>query len=151
MRLRSQNWNGCNRCRGQSGVPADDQSIKDLFRNDRKQRYLIVVFSVLLVCTGCAHTKSVEPVAMSQNNDQNLTCSELDHQIDDNRGTAVNFANRAREVKGDNEKLAVTAVLVSGWAALFIDLSNEEKIKMRSLQDRNQYLVFLKEQKQCQP
>jgi hypothetical protein len=85
---------------------------------------------------------------MSQPGDQNLACSDIDREIDQNQRNAVSYARKAKETSDQNEKVVV-ASFFTGWAQLYLDLSSEEKIKMRSLQDRDQYLVFLKEQKKC--
>jgi hypothetical protein len=109
---------------------------------------LSLIFLLLLGCAGCQSTKSVEPVAMSQPGDQNLACSDIDREIEQNERNAVSFAKKATETSSRNENVVI-ASLFTGWAQLYLDLSSEEKIKMRSLQDRDQYLVFLKEQKKC--
>jgi hypothetical protein len=86
---------------------------------------------------------------MTTQGDQNLTCSEIDREIEQNKWNAVILAKKATEVDENNKKVVI-ASLFFRWAQLYLDLSSEEKITMRSLQDRDQYLVFLREQKKCQ-
>jgi hypothetical protein len=108
----------------------------------------VAVLTSVLACTACAQTRSVEPVAMSQQGDQNLTCVQLNQQIYTNQVAAVNFANQAAKVEGNNTAFQVGTIFTL-WAAMGINLSKEDQIKMRSLQDRNQYLLYLKEEKKC--
>lgn len=137
-------YRGLGTCRLPAAEPAIHRDGPDAARRFG----LSFVFSLLLACAGCQTTKSVEPVAMSQPGDQNLACSDIDREIDQNQRNAVSYARKAKETSDQNEKVVV-ASFFTGWAQLYLDLSSEEKIKMRSLQDRDQYLVFLKEQKKC--
>jgi hypothetical protein len=61
---------------------------------------------------------------------------------------AVNFANQAEKIEGNNTAFEVGTIFTL-WAAMGVDLSKEDQIKMRSLQDRNQYLLYLKGEKRC--
>ena len=130
-----------------------DNPVRTLKRRDalqwasRRPRSVAVLAS-LLACAACAQTRSVEPVAMSQQGDQNLTCTQLDQQIYTNQVAAVNFANQAAKVEGNNTAFQVGTIFTL-WAAMGINLSKEDQIKMRSLQDRNRYLLYLKGEKKC--
>lgn len=123
----------------------------DTFRKGSTRAAFVIVLALLLDCGACASTKSVDPIPIVQQGDQGLTCSQLISQISANQAAAVNFADQARETNNNNEKLHVTELTlpVLPWQELFVDLSKEDQIKMKSLQDRNQYLIFLKEQKKC--
>lgn len=123
----------------------------EILRKGGAQVTCVFVLALLLCCGSCASTKSVEPILMVQQGDQGLTCSQLDSEIYANQVAAVNFSNQARETTNSNEKLHVSEFLNAAmpWQELFVDLSKEDQIKMKSLQDRNQYLTFLKEQKKC--
>lgn len=114
-----------------------------------KTRFVsVLLLASLLLSGGCAQTKSVAPIAISQQGDQNLTCAQIADQIHENQVAAVNFATQAEQVQGKNEAFEVATVFTA-WAALGIDLSKEDQIKMRSLQDRDQYLAYLKRAKKC--
>lgn len=108
----------------------------------------ILVLLSLLVCAGCAATKTVNPIQMSQPGDRDLTCAQINDQIYTNQVAAVNFANQAAKVEGSNTAFEVGTIFVI-WAAMGVDLSKEDQIKMRSLQDRNQYLLYLKDERKC--
>ena len=114
-----------------------------------ERRWLsIAALASLLGCAGCAHTESVEPIAMAQQGDENLTCQQLKEQIADNQRAAMIFANRAAQTQGSNEVFEAVSIF-SMWASFGINLSEEDKVKFRSLQDRDQYLLYLKGQKKC--
>jgi hypothetical protein len=121
---------------------------RDSSQSDLRCLVWVLFLASLLGCAGCAQTKSVDPIPMSQQGDQNLTCTQLNQQIYTNQVAAANFATQAAKVQGNNQVFAVGTIFAL-WAALGIDLSEEDKIKMRSLQDRNQYLVYLKDEKKC--
>ena len=108
----------------------------------------VVLLASLLSSGGCAQTKSVVPIPIAQEGDQNLTCAQITNQIHENQVAAVSFATQAEQVEGKNEAFEVGTVFTA-WAALGIDLSKEDQIKMRSLQDRDQYLAYLKKAKKC--
>jgi hypothetical protein len=107
-----------------------------------------LVLASLLACPGCAETKTVDPIQMSQPGDQDLTCGQINDQIYKNQVAGVSFANRAAKAEGSNTAFEVGTIFTL-WAAMGIDLSKEDQIKMRSLQDRNQYLTYLKDEKKC--
>lgn len=109
----------------------------------------VVVLTSLLISTGCAETKSVRPISISQPGDDTLNCAQLDQQIYVNQVAAVNFANQAAKVEDNNSAFQVGTIFM-GLAALGIDLSKEDQIKYRSLRDRNEYLQYLKGAKKCQ-
>jgi hypothetical protein len=108
----------------------------------------VVLLASLLGSAGCAQTKSVAPIPISQQGDQNLTCAQIAQQIRENQIAAVSFATQAEQVEGRNVAFELGTVFTA-WAALGIDLSKEDQIKMRSLQDRDQYLAYLKTEKKC--
>jgi hypothetical protein len=107
-----------------------------------------MAIAVTPALAGCAHTRTVEPVAMSQAGDEALTCGQLNDEIRQNQVAAANFANQAAEVEGKNTTYEVASIFTS-LAAMGVDLSREDQIKMRSLSDRNKYLLYLKGEKKC--
>lgn len=105
-------------------------------------------FVVLALCLGCA-ARPVTPVMMSQPGDDALSCEQLDQQIAANRNAAVELVRKDKEVEQGNTAKIVAATVFSVWLAMSIDLSHEEQIVMRSLYDRNERLVALKQVKSC--
>lgn len=102
----------------------------------------------LALCLGCA-ARPVTPILMSQPGDDALTCAQLDQQIAANQSTAVELLQKDKQVEQGNTAKVVAATVFSVWLAMSIDLSHEEQIMMRSLYDRNERLVSLKQQKGC--
>jgi hypothetical protein len=85
---------------------------------------------------------------MTQQGDQALSCVQLDDQIHENQLAAVQFAKQARIVDADNDTYKVASIFVT-LAAVGVDLSKADQIKARSLQDRNEYLFYLRTDKKC--
>jgi hypothetical protein len=102
----------------------------------------------LVSLVACAQTRTVTPVAITQPGDEALSCPQLDTQIHDNEAAAVQFARQATKVESNNDAYKVATIFVT-LAAIGVDLSKEDQIKARSLQDRNEYLQYLKAEKKC--
>jgi apolipoprotein N-acyltransferase len=109
---------------------------------------LPAVAALVLSLAGCA-TRQVTPVAMSQPTDDRLTCSEIDQEMKSNQAAAADLLQQNQQVNQANAAKVVASVVLSGWIALTVDLSNEEQIKMRALADRNEALAFLKTKRRC--
>jgi hypothetical protein len=102
---------------------------------------------IALLCAACA-ARQVTPISISQEGDDRLSCQELDQQLKANQIAAADFLQRNEQVRQTNSSLEV-ATIFSLWFSLAKDLSREEQIKMRSLNDRNDRLLMLKRQKDC--
>lgn len=88
---------------------------------------------------------------MAQPGDEQLSCAELDHQIQINEAAAKDFIKKDKQVEnGNTAKTVLSATPFIGiLSAMAIDLSNVEQIKARAILDRNEQLTFLKKQKGC--
>ncbi len=109
---------------------------------------LPAVAALALSLAGCA-ARQVTPVAMSQPTDDRLTCSDIDQEMKSNQAAAADLLQQNQQVNQANAAKVVASVVLSGWIALTVDLSNEEQIKMRALADRNEALAFLKTKRGC--
>jgi hypothetical protein len=114
---------------------------------DRAAR-LPAVAALALSLANCA-ARQVTPVAMTQPTDDRLTCSGIDQEMKTNQAAAAELLQKNNEVDQANAAKVVASVVLSGWIAFTVDLSNEEKIKMRALADRNEALALLKTKKGC--
>lgn len=109
---------------------------------------LAAVIALTCPLLSCA-ARQVTPVSMTQPTDDRLACPEIDQEIKSNQTAAAELLQRNREVNQANAAKVVASVVLTGWMALTIDLSNEEQIKMRALADRNEALALLKTKKRC--
>jgi len=109
---------------------------------------LPAVCALALSLAACA-ARQVTPVAMTQPTDDRLTCSAIDQEMKSNQAAAAELLQKNNEVDQANVAKVVASVVLSGWIAFTVDLSNEEKIKMRALADRNEALALLKTKKGC--
>jgi len=109
---------------------------------------LAAVITLAWPLLSCA-ARQVTPVAMTQPTDDRLTCSQIDQEMKSNQAAAAVLLQQNKEVDQANAAKVVASVVLSGWIALTIDLSNVEKIKMRALADRNEALALLKKAKRC--
>ena len=125
-----------------------DERLGRVVRKDRGYFLAMGLLALLLDCTGCAQTKSVAPIQISQPGDERLSCKQINDEIYTTQVTAINFADQAAKVEGNNTAFKVGTIFTT-WAALGIDLSKEDQIKWRSLEDRNQHLLYLKAEKKC--
>jgi hypothetical protein len=117
-------------------------------RGGARAARLVVCAGACLWLTSCAETQTVRPVSMSQQGDEALSCAQLGDQLHKNQLAAVQFAKQAKAVESDNDTYKVASIFVS-LAAMGVDLSKEDQIKARSLQDRNEYLLYLRAEKKC--
>ena len=113
---------------------------------------VIVRLAAVIALTGpllsCA-ARQVTPVSMTQPTDDRLTCSAIDQEMKSNQTEAAELLQKNKEVNQANAAKVVASIVLTGWLALTVDLSNEEQIKMRALADRNEALAFLKTKKRC--
>lgn len=105
--------------------------------------------AALALCLASCAARQVTPVSMTQPTDDRLTCSEIDQEMKSNQAAAAELLQKNKEVDQANAAKVAASVLLSGWFALTVDLSNEEQIKMRALADRNEALALLKAKKRC--
>ena len=104
--------------------------------------------AALLLLAGCA-ARPVTPVQMAQPGDSGLDCGALDTQIKANAIKAAELLGKDKEVEDANTGKVIASFIFSGLIGLSVDLTREEQIVMRSLQDRNQRLDALSRQKGC--
>ena len=109
----------------------------------------LLLAAALALCIAACASRPVTPVAISQSNDAQLTCSELDQQIKSNQLAAVELMQKNKAVQQANTAKIVAAFVFSEWIAFSVDLSHAEQIEMRALADRNEELQRLKRQKGC--
>ncbi|WP_264713772.1 hypothetical protein [Limobrevibacterium gyesilva] len=86
---------------------------------------------------------------MSRPDDDALACAQLQQQIEENATAAAAYAKADAQLENTNIAAGIASGVIGFPALLAMDLSREEQIKLRSLQDRNQRLTFLKDQKRC--
>lgn len=109
-------------------------------------RALSLMLAVLLA--GCA-ARPVTPVAISQPGDANASCAVLDDQIKRNAIHAAEMLGKDKQVEEANTGKVIASFVFGILVGLSIDLTREEQIMLRSLQDRNQYLERLSRAKGC--
>lgn len=109
---------------------------------------LAAVAALAWPLASCA-ARQVTPVSMTQPTDDRLTCSEIDQEMKSNQTAAAELLQKNQEVNQANAAKVVASIVLTGWIALSVDLSNEEQIKMRALADRNEALALLKAKKRC--
>jgi hypothetical protein len=117
-------------------------------RKNARAAWLAVRVGACVCLASCAETQTVQPVSMSQQGDEALSCPQLDDQIHKNQLAAVQFLQQAKAVESDNDTYKVASIFVS-LAAIGVDLSDNDQIKARSLEDRNDYLLYLRTEKKC--
>jgi hypothetical protein len=108
------------------------------------------VATVLLPACG---TKHVSPVEISQAADDRMTCTEIAQEISRNQATVVAFVQKKQGTDAANAAKVASSLLVPAVGlglALTIDLSDEERIMVQSLKDRNEALVYMQDKKHCQ-
>jgi len=88
---------------------------------------------------------------MSQPGDEQLSCQQIDQQIQANEASAKGLVQKDKDVENNNTtKVVMSATPFIGiLSAMAIDLSNEEQIKARAILDRNERLTYLRKQKGC--
>lgn len=104
---------------------------------------MTVLWLGLALCGGCT-TKPIEPVSISQNGDENLTCEQISAQLEENRRSSVLFEERKKQTDRNNVAAGVAGILVGPYiASAAVDLSNADQVKIRSINDRIEALEFL--------
>ena len=109
------------------------------------------VATVLL--PACGGTKHVSSVEISQAADDRMTCTEIAQEISRNQASAVAFVQQKQGTDAANAAKVASSLLVPAVGlgiGLTIDLSDEERIMVQSLKDRNEALVYMQDKKHCQ-
>jgi uncharacterized protein YejL (UPF0352 family) len=121
-----------------------------IFRNPARA-FAVAVATVLLTACG---TKHVSPVEMSQVSDDRMTCNEIAQEISRNQASVVAFVQQKQGTDAANAAKVASSLLLLGpvgvGISLTIDLSDEERIMVQSLKDRNEALVYMQDKKHCQ-
>ena len=108
-------------------------------------RVLPAITLALCLAACAAPARQVTPIAMSQPGDEQLTCADLNDKIKANAAAATGMLRKDEQVKtGNVVKLVFGIVGVS-----LMDWSDEEKVKARSMIDRNERLTELHRAKGC--
>ena len=106
----------------------------------------------MTLLAACA-ARDVTPMRLSQDGDAALGCAEISRQMRDNRTAAAKFLKDDRLVEQRNTALTVIGFLP--WAGLLTatmtNLSNQDQIRARALIDREERLIYLAKQKECEP
>jgi hypothetical protein len=116
----------------------------------RRSSHVLFVVACAVVLCGCA-AKPVTPVQMAQPGDEQLSCAELNQQIQVNEAAAKDFLKKDKQVENGNAAKTVMSAtpFIGILSAMAVDLSNVEQIKARAILDRNERLTYLKKQKGC--
>ena len=102
--------------------------------------------ALALCVAACAvPARQVTPIAMSQPGDEQLTCTDLNDKIKANAATAAGLLSKDNQVKTGNVVKAVFGMV----GVSLMDWSDEEKVKARSMIDRNERLTELHRAKGC--
>ena len=103
---------------------------------------LALALALVLTLAACA-ARPVTPIALSQPGDAALDCAGLDREIASLGEQAVAMGARDRELERRN---VIGAIL---FGAPAIDLTREEQIQFRAMQDRARHLADMKARKPC--
>lgn len=104
----------------------------------------------VVVLGGCA-AKQFSAMPMTQPDDDQLTCTQIQDQIAKNEQAAKILVKKDKNVESGNAAKTVLSAtpFIGILSAMAIDLSNEEQVKARAIIDRNERLTYLKKQKGC--
>jgi hypothetical protein len=108
------------------------------------------VATVLLPACG---TKHVSPVEISQAADDRMTCTEIAQEISRNQASVVAFLQQKQGTDAANAAKIAAVILLPGVGigiGSTMDFSDEERIMIQSLKDRNEALVYMQDKKHCQ-
>jgi hypothetical protein len=108
------------------------------------------VATVLLPACG---TKHVSPVEISQAADGRMTCAEIAQEISRNQASVVAFVQKKQDTDAENAMKVASPLLLGAVGvgiSMTMDLSDEERIMIQSLKERNEALVFMQDKKHCQ-
>lgn len=108
-------------------------------------RILPAIVLALCLAACAAPARQVTPIAMSQPGDEQLTCAHLNGQIDANAAAATGLLRKDEQVKTGNVVKLVFGIVGTSM----MDWSDEEKVKARSMIDRNERLTELHRAKGC--
>jgi hypothetical protein len=110
---------------------------------------MLVLAAALCLC-GCA-AKQFRAMPITAAGDEQLSCSELQQQMDINAAAEAQLIHKDKQVEAGNtaKTIASATPFVGPLIAGTMDLSNEEQVKARALADRNERLAYLAKQKGC--
>ena len=106
-------------------------------------RWLGLASAALLA--GCA-AKETFPVALSQPDDDSLTCAQINEQAAYNTAAARDFLHSQHQTNVTN---VVGTVVIGALGAGLADFSEGDRIRARSMIDRNEKLQYLAKKRGC--
>ncbi len=101
---------------------------------------------IISSCVACAG-RSAHPIEQYQVGDEQLTCTQILHEILDNQTEILNM------IPGENKDLRNITLGVAGaffivpW--FFMDFSESQRIEVQAYQMRNRWLRILAARKSC--
>jgi outer membrane murein-binding lipoprotein Lpp len=104
--------------------------------------------AVVLLLAGCAG-RDAQPVSASRAGDEQLTCAQIDGEIND-------FAPKVRKLSNDADKagynagITVVSVLFCVPCLLALDVSDAEKVEIQAYLARYDVLTAKRKQLQCE-
>ncbi|MBA3660147.1 MAG: hypothetical protein H0W64_00275 [Gammaproteobacteria bacterium] len=102
---------------------------------------------IVTLLTGCAGA-TPHPIPQYQPHDRQLTCNQIGFEIKNNQTKILNLIPQENKI-GKNIALGV-----AGWFFIvpwfFMDFSDAERVEVQAYELRNNYLMNLATQKQCQ-
>ena len=111
-----------------------------------KKLFAVAITSLSLLVTACAGN-TPHPVPQTQPGDERMNCSQLRQTIMDNQARILHLVPKQSKT-GKNVALGVAgAFVIVPW--FFMDFSDAERIEIRALQLRNNWLRNLHEEKNC--
>jgi hypothetical protein len=122
------------------------------FISESAARALTACVATVLL-PACGGTKHVSPVEISQAADDRMTCTEIAQEISRNQASVVAFVQKKQGTDAVNAAKIAGTILLPGVGLAIgttIDFSDEERIMVQSLKDRNEALVYMQDKKHCQ-
>jgi hypothetical protein len=106
----------------------------------------LTVVACLVLLTACAG-RDAKPVAMMSPYDRDLSCDQIQAEIQNNETKARQLAEEDNSAHNSNVAIGVVGALLF-WPALFaLDVSDAERVEIQALHDRNMHLATL--QRDC--
>jgi hypothetical protein len=106
----------------------------------------LTILACLALLTACAG-RDAKPVAMMSPYDRDLSCEQIEAEIQNNEAKAQQLAEEDNSAHNSNVAIGVVGALLF-WPALFaLDVSDAERVEIEALHDRNMHLATL--QRDC--
>jgi len=108
----------------------------------------IALFFICIFFTCSCGGRAASPVSVKRDQDQELTCTQIEYEIYQIRNDIAELYSQAAKSRKKKRALSVLTIFTP-LAYVFSDLRKAEKVEISALQKRHNHIVMIARKKGC--